>query len=161
MENFRAMTKDTFHLKQDPQTHLFYVIRAQDEQSKNHKESDRPIVTGIMPELPHDYKMCPVRSYQEYLSKLHPDCNDLWQQPNDKVKLDNKTWYCNAPRGSRKLSSFMTDLRKEMGYQTKYTNHSIRVTGNPLREYAANLKKSQAFHHFRAMRITPIGTRLN
>ena len=51
------MTKDTFQFKKDPDTNFCYLVKIQDEETKNHKETDKDIVTGFMPEIPN-CKMC-------------------------------------------------------------------------------------------------------
>jgi hypothetical protein len=51
-----------------------------DELTKNHCAYDKEKLTAMMPEQP-DSPFCPVRSFEKYLSKLHPICNKLWQKP--------------------------------------------------------------------------------
>ena len=56
----------------------------------------------------------------------------LWQRPKDTFEAEDQVWYCNVPIGEKKLSSFMTTLRKSVGLSKVYTNHSIRATGTTI-----------------------------
>jgi hypothetical protein len=52
-----------------------------DKLTKTHREMDRENVSGHMmddSEMPEYY---PVRNFETYLKKLHPQCNRLWQFP--------------------------------------------------------------------------------
>lgn len=44
------MTKSTFQVKTNPKTGLKYVIKATDELTKNHRESDKEKTSPTMPE---------------------------------------------------------------------------------------------------------------
>ena len=61
-EGIQQMTKKTFALKRDPDTNFCYIVKVVDEETKNHKETDKDIITGFMPEIPN-CKMCPVQSF--------------------------------------------------------------------------------------------------
>ena len=50
-ENMYEMMKDTFKLGYDTQTKMSYAFKAKDEMTKNHQESDNPIVSGYMPQI--------------------------------------------------------------------------------------------------------------
>jgi hypothetical protein len=52
-----------------------YVTKNIDELMKNHRADDKEKLTAMMPEQP-DSPFCPVRSFEKYLSKLHPICNN-------------------------------------------------------------------------------------
>ena len=71
--------KNTFVVKFDPETNRKYVTKNIDELTKNHRADDKEKMTAMMPEQP-DSPCCPVRSFKQYLSKLHPICNNLCQQ---------------------------------------------------------------------------------
>ena len=45
------MTKETFQLTFDTSARISYVFKAKDEITKNHQESDNPVVTGFMPSI--------------------------------------------------------------------------------------------------------------
>lgn len=135
-ENIEDMTKTTFDLHFDVETRIAYVRKVQDEMTKNHKQNDNEIITGFMPQLldadgrPH--KMCPVRSFENYMAHLHPNLDALWQQPKDKIPTGNKNpmlWFDKRPLGHNPIDSFMSDLSNLCGLSQRYTNHCIRVTG--------------------------------
>lgn len=46
------MTKSTFTAKTDNKTGLKYFIKAKDELTKNHRESDKELISGVLPESP-------------------------------------------------------------------------------------------------------------
>ena len=75
-ENMRSMTKNTFVVKIDPETNRKYVTKNIDELTKNHRADDKEKLTAMMPEQP-DSPFCPVHSFEKYISKLHPICNNL------------------------------------------------------------------------------------
>lgn len=135
-ENIEDMTKSTFQLHYDVETKITYVKKVKDEMTKNHKENDNEIVTGFMPQLlgpdgnPH--KMCPVRTFENYIGYLHPDLDLLWQHPKEKIPTGNKNpyiWYDKRAVGHNPIDSFMSDLSNLCDLSQRYTNHCIRVTG--------------------------------
>lgn len=106
-----------------------------DEQTKNHKETDAEIVTGFMPQMldvnGRSHRLCPVRSYENYIGHLHPEIDALWQQPlqrKPKNEEDN-IWFKKENLGHNPLDSFMGKLSDKVGLSMHYTNHCIRVTG--------------------------------
>jgi hypothetical protein len=74
----REQTKSTYAVKADS-TGRRYVYQAIGELDKNHREDSRPHETvgeGRMYALEGN-TLCPVASFEKYISKLHPDCNSL------------------------------------------------------------------------------------
>ncbi|VDI27689.1 Hypothetical predicted protein [Mytilus galloprovincialis] len=124
-ENMHGMTKSTFEVLNDPKTGLWeYVAKCKDELTKNHRGNDRESTSGVMPEFPGS-PYCPVKSYETYISKLHP----LWQRPKESFNDDDTIWYCNSRLGEKTLAKFMTKLSEGAKLSQIYTNHSIRATG--------------------------------
>jgi hypothetical protein len=78
MENIPNMTKSTFEIKTDAKSSSRYATKAKDELTKNHRGTDKENTAGIMPETPGS-ELCPVRSFEKYINKLHPSCDRLWQ----------------------------------------------------------------------------------
>ncbi|CAG2238467.1 unnamed protein product [Mytilus edulis] len=107
---------------------LKYVTKAKDKLTKNHRESDKELVSGVMPESPGSV-YCPVASYENYIRRLHPSNDRLWQKPLDSFSTEADVWYFNMPLGEKKLSTFMSELSKKCKLSIVYTNHSIRATG--------------------------------
>ena len=64
-----------------------------------------------------------------YISKLHPLCTSLWQQPKESFSDDDKVWYCNSRLGEKTLAKFITKLSEGAKLSQIYTNRSIRATG--------------------------------
>ena len=86
-ENLRQKTKTTFAFATDSQQRK-YVYQAVDELDKNHRENDDPrdsTTDGRMYEKPGP--LCPVKSFEKYLSKLHPQQQSLclWQRQQWKI----------------------------------------------------------------------------
>lgn len=48
-ENMHAMSKSTFTVKTDGETGLKYVTKTEDELTKNHRETDKELISGVMP----------------------------------------------------------------------------------------------------------------
>lgn len=134
-ENIHEMTKDTFQLVFDAELQMPYVKKVIDEETKNRKETDKEVVTGFMPQIidpytGHPHKLCPVRSFENYIACLNPKTNHLWQQPQKfRPPLSKTIWYKSQPVGHNPLDTFMSHLAKECNLSQHYTNHCIRVTG--------------------------------
>ena len=133
-ENIKEMTVDTFELIFDEVTRISYVKKKKDEQTKNHKECDSEVITGFMPQIldntgaPH--KMCPVRSFENYITKLNPKNTSLWQQPLRQFPKDvDSPWYKNEVVGHNPIDKFFSKLSKDTDLSRHYTNHCIQVTG--------------------------------
>ena len=79
------MEKDTFQLHFNVDTQITYVKKVCDEQTKNHKETNVEIQSGIIPQVldvnSQTHKLCPVRFYDNYLNHLNEENVALWQTP--------------------------------------------------------------------------------
>jgi hypothetical protein len=106
-----------------------YVMKKVDELTNNRREMDRENISGHMPEDREMPEYCPVRNFETYLQKLHPQCNRLWQFPKDSFNISDECWFQKRPIGKDTLASFMSTLSKKTGLSQIYTNHSIRATG--------------------------------
>lgn len=95
-----GMTKNTFKVFTDDNTGRKYVKKVVDELTKNHK-IDKESSSGIMPEVPGSI-FCPVLSYEMYISKLHPECDKLWQRPLESFVDSDSVWFYNARVGEKK-----------------------------------------------------------
>ena len=84
----------------------------------------------IDPATGFPHKMCPVRSFEDYIGKLNPDLELLWQQPKKKIPKDHAMpWYQEEHVGHNPLDNFMSKLAKNANLSPHYTNHCIRVSG--------------------------------
>ena len=77
----------------------------------------------------HEY--FPVINFENYISKLNPDCDRLWQYPKDSYMYmsTDECWFQKKPIGRYSLSQFMPKLNQQIGLSTIYTNHYVRATG--------------------------------
>lgn len=126
MENMSKMRKSTFKVTKDPETGLKIVVKV--DENGNQNENDHENITGIMPECVGS-SMCPVKSFELYLSKVHPDCDRLWQRPREHFCHNDEVWFCRSAVGEKNLAKFMSNLSKVCLLSQTYTNHSIRATG--------------------------------
>ena len=128
------MTKDFFQLIYDSDTKITFVKKVKDEMTKNHKETNAEVLSGFMPQIldsngqPH--KLCPVRSFENYINNLNPTIPNLWQQPMNKFPKDlTKPWYRAEALGHNTLEIFLGRLSDRNNLSEHYTNHCICVTG--------------------------------
>ena len=128
-ENLRQQTNDTFGIAVDSQNRR-YVYQAVGELDINHRENDDPqdsTTDGRMYEQPGP--LCPVKTFELYLSKLNPELKFLWQRLKQAIQAtDDNCWYCNVPVGKNTLGNFMKDISRAADLSKQYTNHSIRAT---------------------------------
>jgi hypothetical protein len=47
-----GMKKSTFEVLNDPKTGLKYVLKCEDELTKNYRTNDKELTSGVMPEFP-------------------------------------------------------------------------------------------------------------
>ena len=91
-ESLREQTKNSFAIAVDAQNRR-YIHQALDELDKNHRENDDPFdatTDGRVYEKPGP--LCPVKLFELYLSKLHPDLEFLWQRPKCEVDENDSCW---------------------------------------------------------------------
>ncbi|CAE1325125.1 unnamed protein product [Acanthosepion pharaonis] len=89
--NLNVMTKSTLKVVCDPYSGLKYVTLSKEKTKSGgrdlynrHGNSAFSNIPNLMPELV-DTPLCPVKSFEKYLSKLHPLCDRLWQRPHRKA----------------------------------------------------------------------------
>ena len=137
-EGLRGMEKTTFCVSKDA-TGRRFVCQKGSEFDKNHGINDDQCDTngeGRIYETGD--KLCPVASFQKYMSHLHPMEKSLWQRPLDKLnplqKIGQQIWYYRAPLGEKKLGNMMAAMSIKYQLSQRYTNHSVRVTSLQLME---------------------------
>ena len=79
-EGLRSMRKDSFLIKTDGRGRC-YVTLGFNELTKNHQNNRMGENEEEQLMLEQDHR-CPVASFEKYLNKLHPACNDFWQRPS-------------------------------------------------------------------------------
>jgi hypothetical protein len=127
-EGLRELKKDSFIIRSDDEG-LEYVQMAYNEKEKtkrggNMKEKEKQ---AVMYAQPGDQN-CPVTHFKNYLSKLHPECNALYQRPKKVFDQNGTSWYDNSPVGVNTLSNLMKQISKVGGLSREYTNHCLRKT---------------------------------
>jgi hypothetical protein len=122
-ENWRTLQKDSFRIGIDPAGRRYVTIKF-NEFDKNHWESENK--EQYMFETPSD-ALCSVKSFEKYLSKLHPNCSAFLQRP-DPMYQRKHTWYVNAPLGIHSISSMLKNISVDVGTTFQYTNHCVKAT---------------------------------
>ena len=150
-ENIDSMTKNTFKLSTDPATNIKYIEKIADEETKNHKETDGQIITGFMPEMENNHKMCPVQSFLTYLYSLSKESDALWQSPKFTEYPEDpkvRVYYGPTPIGHDTHEKFVGEIAKNCKLEEfGYTNHSLRVS-------AINILTRDNFTNKQIMSIT-------
>ena len=125
-----TMKKTDFMVKTSKRLGIRFVAKVSDELTKNHRgaEDEPSIERGFMPENRAIPELCPVKNFETYKEKLHPNNPWLFQQPLKKW-TGRKVWYSNVKIGTNGFRTFMSDLSTTLGLSEKYTNHDIRATG--------------------------------
>ena len=54
----------------------------------------RDNTSGFIPEIAES-KFCPVKSFENYIEKLNPGNDRLWQNPKDSLVDTDQIWYNN------------------------------------------------------------------
>lgn len=73
--------------------------------------------------------LCPVKTFELYVSHLNPKLRDLWQQPKLLVAWNDEVWYNNEKLGKNKIQGLMPNLVRNAGLGNQsLTNHCIRST---------------------------------
>ena len=67
-------------------------------------------------------------SFQKYLSKLNPKCNDIWQRLKDSFDENDSIWYENKPLGKNALAILMSSISQSAHLSKNYTNHCVIAT---------------------------------
>ena len=68
--------------------------------------------------------MCPVKTFELYLSRLNPKNECLWQTP-----ITNITWEdANENQSENKIGALMTTLSEKAKLSLHYANHCVRAT---------------------------------
>ena len=131
------MRRDAFAVATDD-TGRKYIYQKTDGADKNHTDAattDDTVGKSRVYEITGS-NMCPVLSFEKYISKLNPNQEALWQRP---VSTENKgtvgtfidsdeVWYMDFPVGKNTLSGMMSKISSQANLSKKYSNHSIRAT---------------------------------
>lgn len=137
MENVRQMKGDDFvlHVEGDIE---YYTLR--DMHTKNHQTDEEESQGGQMHALKGNPR-CPVMNMKNYLSKLNPLCEWMWQRPKQSVSVEDGVWYANSPLGKWTLAKMTSVICEAAGCSKHYTNHSLRATSITLLDHAGHASR--------------------
>ena len=125
-EGLRDLRKSSFEIKSDHDGTRYATIAYNEKSKKDHGEfKDFVEKEQRLYEQPQE-SSCPLKSLELYLSKLHPNNDDFFQQPRASIK--DEIWYNGRPVGTGTLAQFMSRISKEADLSRNYTNHCIRAT---------------------------------
>ena len=129
-EGWRELTKNSLEFKHDDQNKEYVTIE-HTEQTKNNqggsKQKDQDYTDVRMYGLPGS-SMDPISSLKLMLSKLHPDCEALFQTPLTKFSKAAECWYKNEPLGKNSIAQLMPKISKKAGLSQVYTAHCVRAS---------------------------------
>nr|XP_002125964.2 uncharacterized protein LOC100186276 [Ciona intestinalis] len=86
--------------------------------------------------------LCPVKSFEFYLKKLHALQPRLFQQPRRKSTPDSPMWYGKAPIGEKALQQMMANISTASTLSKRYTNHCVRTTA--LEQFSNSRRKGNS-----------------
>jgi biotin carboxyl carrier protein len=118
-ESQEKLLKTSFEIYRDGSGRA-YVARGRPNNRNGDMDDVRMYETGG--------DLCPVKSYQLYLMKLHPLQPRLFQQPRRKATPDSPMWYGKAPIGEKALQQMMANISAAAKLTKRYTNHCVRTT---------------------------------
>ena len=72
-----------------------------------------------------DSVLCPVKSFEKYLSKRHAGNDRLFLYSKKNSSDNDPVWYRNEPLGVNTLRKFMKTISKSAVFSKEYTNHRI------------------------------------
>ena len=101
-EGLRELNKDSFVKKSDSNGRT-YITLGFNELEKNHQGFDKRDYQEEPRMYEHGGDQCPVKSFDLYVSKLHPECRAFFQRPSEKFS-GKETWFVNCPVGKNTLA---------------------------------------------------------
>ena len=118
----RSLTRHSFVFKQDSKNARYATLAS----------TSADDTAPRMYEQPGD-ALCPYRSLQLYLEKMHPRCEFFFQKPNSfkhgrSWKNPETRWYVGTSLGVNTLCCFMAKISEAAGLSQTYSNHSIKLT---------------------------------
>ena len=111
-----------------------YVYQCIDEVTKNH-QIDESHAKGRMYDAPES-DMCPVKTFELYISKLHPSSDLFFQLPRRCYNVSDDLWLEPKPIGENTLGNFMPRISAMCSLSRRYTNHCLRSTAITLLDEA-------------------------
>lgn len=147
----RNMSKKTFHCCTDLNTgRKYYKIQdprvALQMTARMYEQTGNPL--------------CPVYSFELYLSKLHPESHVFFQQPTSYEEF-HKTgcWYSCNPIGKNNQSRKLTNICRSVGIRLNFRNTSIRHLCKMIRDRSPEYTPSYSdrlFHILTTSDLDPV-----
>ena len=126
--SWRELTKNSLKFKHDDQNKEYVTIKYK-EQTKNNqdgsKQKDQDYTDVRMYGLPGS-SMDPISSLKLMLSKIHPDCEALFQTPLTNFSKAAECCYKNEPLEKNSIAQLMPKISKKAGLSQVYTAHCVR-----------------------------------
>lgn len=128
-QNLSSLSVSDFVIKTGTDN-IKYVQKITSEHDKNHQgnttNSDIEGTGVKMYATGND--ICPVKSFEKYLSKRNKNTDRLFLHPKGNFTEFEYVWYKNEPMGVNTLATFMKKMSTVAELSTVYTNHCIRTT---------------------------------
>lgn len=123
-EALRELQSDSFLIKTD-RTGRRYLALVEDC-SKQHQGGASKENLNIMYEW-RGHRLCPLASFELYLSKLNPAIKALFQTP-DIRRFNTRGWYMAKPVGKNALAEYMKHISIDAKLSLPYTNYAMKYT---------------------------------
>lgn len=111
---FRQLTPSDFRVEEDSHGRFVYKV------PRDGSAAPRMYSTGGA--------ICPVASFEKYVSLLNPECPFFFQQPKIKETSLDHFWYKGIPTGGKSIGRFMNDISKIGHLSQVYGNKSVQAT---------------------------------
>ena len=129
-EGWRQLTKNSLEFEKDDQDKEYVTIK-HTEQSKNYQggsqQKDQDYTDVRMYGIPGS-PMDPINSLKFMLSKLHLECETLFQTAMINFGKSGTCWYKNEPLGKNTIAQLMPKISKKAGFSQIYTAHCVRAS---------------------------------
>lgn len=122
--NFRQLKPSDFKIGEDSKGRYVYRVGGRGNKvvgGRGDKAGCKMYSTGS--------RLCPVASFEKYVSLLSQDCPCLFQQVNA-VKEDpgGYCWYMRVPVGEKRVGNLMRDISKQANLSQVYNIKSVQST---------------------------------
>ena len=125
-EGLRDLKVSSFEILTDDQEKRYVTIKYNEKSKKDQGDQKNNVLKEQrMYEQPDD-PLCPVRSFELYVSKLNAKSDIFFIQPMN--KFGDLVWYDGRLHGINTLGNFMAQISKAAGLSGVYTNHCLRPT---------------------------------
>ncbi|KAM7294684.1 uncharacterized protein ISCGN_024190 [Ixodes scapularis] len=145
IENQHSMRKDSFVIlksQSDGRRRLQWKV---DGQSRGAPVFDDP-----------ENPLCPVKTFQLYLTKLNVSCPSLFQRPHDGITKASRFWFHMFPLNNTMLALMMYDISKDAGLSRVYPNFCTQVLPEKGRFYQLARRGYLSLENFCSQPVKPL-----